>query len=338
MGKRFSALAVTGSVAVALSAVACGLGFSDIELGPTDAKPDPTGTSIATGTATTPPTVPVPTTDPDAGFDASLPDGAVVDSNLPEVTPPPTTSTPQVLLRYNVNYPCSFIPTTKPTCTQNAGSFPRNARYAGNAEPDYPFTVIVPLAVLDPKEGSVDLEGSADLVPTGAAPTKLTLAAWVKRAGTARALARIFSFANDKNGDKPVFELGYVNEADTKLVFSLDDALEAPAAKLSVDTALLGQDEWTFIAATFDKAAADELCFFRGVAPGAVTALTCVDYGGRNVRRPGSQPKLSIGHAARPAERAMAKSFPGRIDNAYVFVGEALDITELQKIFDEGHN
>jgi hypothetical protein len=131
-------------------------------------------------------------------------------------------------------------------------------------------------------------------------------------------------------GGEPVFEFGFRAENDTKLLFSVDEKL--PSGKATAADNLLAQDAWTFVAATYDRdAAADQVCFYRGTEAVAVTLVNCDSYGGRNILRT-SAVRFVVGGPARDSERSNDSTFGGSIDNVFVYVGDVLDVTELEKL------
>lgn len=342
MRSRFLPLAALGALGLGVLGAACGLGFSDIGADPFEAGTVvPTGTTKPTATST-PTDGNVPDLD---GGTPPLPDAFVpLDASTPldagDARPPPTAVPSRVTFRFEVNYPCGFEGLTLINCTRNEGVFSSPGRFRGasagflSTPTGSPFGTTNNLWRLDvgsgPSSNAVDIDDGTDVIPVGAAPTKLTVAAWVRRSGGARDDARIVSLA-PKGAGNAIFELGYKAENDTKLELSIGENLNN--GKLSAQPDLLVKDVWTFVAATYNGDAAQEhLCFYRGTEAVAVTLVNCMDYGGRPITRAAS--RFSIGNAAADGPRNGPKkvSFPGNIDNVFVYIGDALDLAELEKL------
>jgi len=338
MRSRFLPFAVLGALGLGAVGAACGLGFSDIGEQSEGGTVVPSGTTKPTATSTTP----TPTTDGTApqqdgatGSDAT----AILDSGLPldagDARPPPTSVPSRVTFRFEVNYPCGLDGFTVINCTRNEGTFNAQGRFRG-ASAAYlgsPGGTGINAVRLDvgsgPSTNAVDIDDGTDVIPVGAATTKLTVAAWVKRANSRRDDPRIVSLA-PKTGGMPIFELGFKAENDTKLRLSIGDNVDRGKESMGD---LLVEDVWTFVAATFDgDAAKDHVCFYRGTEAVPVAMVNCVDYPGRNITRAIS--RFSIGNAANEGTRTGARkvSFPGNIDNVFVYVGDALDLAELDKL------
>ena len=64
----------------------------------------------------------------------------------------------------------------------------------------------------------------------------------------------------------------------------------------------------------------------------ARSAICCVEYRSRSFTR--ASARFSIGNAATASIRGGTKkvSLPGRIDNVFVYFGDALDLAELKKL------
>jgi len=131
-------------------------------------------------------------------------------------------------------------------------------------------------------------------------------------------------------GGEPVFEFGFRAENDTKLLFSVDEKLSS--GKATAADNLIAQDQWTFVAATYDRdAATDHVCFYRGTEAIAVTLANCESYGGRDILR-ASAARFVVGGPAKDSDRSNDSAFGGSIDNVFVYVGDVLDVTELEKL------
>ncbi len=340
MRKHLSAVAVAGSVGAALLAAACGLGFSEIEIG---AGTAPSGTTVPTGTPTGTTTT-TGTTPPGGDASPPLTDGALPGDARPEdaganldagdARPPLTTANPSFAFRFELNGICGLFPTVY--CTRNDGSYGPRGTYRGTTAsfgdaPNVAGAGSNFWKALNADSEYVDVDNVGDVIPAATA-TKLTVAAWVRRANGRRRDARIVSLAPKTGNGKPgdaVFELGFKADDDTKLVFSIDADL---AAGKESPTGQLTAGAWTFVAATYDGSlASDQLCFYRGFEGAAVTLIACVDDGGRTMKR-ANNVRLAIGGPANDRHRTAERSFGGSLDNVFVYVGDALDLVELEKL------
>lgn len=282
-----------------------------------------------------PPVPPPPPTE--AGLPPPPPPPA--DDAGSDARPPPTSARPEFSLRFEANLPCAPGATTT-TCTRNDGTFGRWAGYdgvsaAGGGLPTGMFgprgSALFASFGGAPGTSAVDLDGAGLVIPSGVAITKFTVAAWVRRVasvGAERELARIVSLSDPS--DVPLFELGYNKDSETKLQVGVGGALSP--GKMTTARDLLPLDTWVFVAMTYDDMAAREACFYFGSEAKEVELVECVDYNGRALR--GGPARLSVGNAAAEVARLGAKSamFPGDIDNVTVYLGVALDATELVKL------
>lgn len=256
-----------------------------------------------------------------------------------DARPSPTATHPAFSLRFELNLPCA-ADATAALCTRNDGTFGRWAGYDGVAASRLgpPTGMFGPrgsalFASLGGAPGThaVDLDGAGLAIPPGVAITAFTVAAWVRRVATVgadRELARIVSLS-DPN-DVPLFELGYNKDSETKLQVSVGGALSP--GKMTAARDLLPLDTWVFVAMTYDDMAPKEACFYTGSELAEVALVECVDYNTRSFRS--ADARLSVGNAAAEAARTSEKSamFPGDIDNVAVYLGVALDLTELAKL------
>jgi len=338
MGKRFSAGVLGGLAAAALSAAACGLGFSDIELGAGPA-PTPSGTGPLDGTSptpTTPPTVPTPEADAATDGDALANLDAGANFDAADARPPATTARPAFVFRFELNGICGILPTVY--CTRNDGTFGPAGLYRGTAAelggaPNVPGASTNWWKARNSGTEYVEVENVGDVVPAGGAD-KLTVAVWVRRTGDARRDTRIVSLG-PKSGSgaagEPVFELGFKADNDTKLMLSINEKLNDGELTTAKDH--INVNEWTFVAVTFDNAlATNQACFYRGTEGKAVELIECRNYNGSSALRRAAGSRLAIGGPANDRERNNDHSFPGSIDNVYVYVGDVLDLTELEKL------
>ncbi len=341
MRSRFLPFAGLAALGLGVGA-ACGLGFSDIGEQPEGGTVVPSGTTKPT--ATTPTDGNVPDLDaappPPPPNDAFVPLDASTPLDAGDARPPPTVVPSRVTFRFEVNYPCALEGVTVINCTRNEGVFSSPGRFRGasagflSTPTGTPFGTRGNFWRLDvgsgPSTNAVDIDDGTDVIPVGAAPTKLTVAAWVRRSDTPRADARIVSLA-PRGAGNAIFELGFKADNDTKLQLSIGENLNN--GKMSAQSDLLVKDVWTFVAATYNgDAAQDHLCFYRGTEAVAVTLVNCMDYGGRTITRAAS--RFSIGNTAADGPRNGPKkvSFPGNIDNVFVYIGDALDLAELEKL------
>lgn len=329
-----------------MTGVGCGLSYGDLTATSGDGGPSAssTATGTATGTPTGTPTTP-PTGDPtDAGppVDADTDALALRDAGADaagDARPPPTSVPPRIVLRFEVNYPCEFA-WNSPYCTRNEGTFTQRAVYRG-ASSDFANT---PGGAFGTRlnfwrarmggasANAIDIDDATDAVPAGAPVDRMTVAAWVRRApegGSEREYLRIASMG-PAGGATPMFEFGYNKASESSLVASIGQPLQS-GKKTAVRGCLL-DDEWTFVAMTYEPTAADELCFYRGTEATEVVLLECVDYPARSFSR--VQTRFSVGNASATATRDGAKkvSLPGFVDNVFVYFGDALDLEELKKL------
>lgn len=344
MRKHLSAVAVAGSVGAALLAAACGLGFSDIEIGagtsPTGTTVPtgtPTGTTTTTGTATTPPggDASPPLTDGALPGDAS-PEDAGANLDAGDARPPATTATPSFAFRFELNGICGIFPTVY--CTRNDGNYGPRGTYRGMSA-DIGGTPNVTGAGTNFWKANnsgtdfLEVENVGDVVPAATA-TKLTVAAWVRRSNDRRRDSRIVSLGPKTGGGAPgdaVFEFGIKAENETKLVLSLDEDLDR--GEMTGQPGQVPANVWTFVAATYDGSLANgHTCFYRGFEGTGVTLIECRDDAGRTMKRVNNV-RLAVGGPANDRHRANNdRSFAGAIDNVFVYVGEALDAVELEKL------
>lgn len=111
---------------------------------------------------------------------------------------------------------------------------------------------------------------------------------------------------------------------------SIDDSLSS--GKETSTRSLLPNGVWTFVAVTYDPAVEREACFFTGTEDTEVSLVECVDYNSRSFAH--ASARFSVGNAANAAIRAGSKNpaFPGQIDHVFVYLGAALDVSELAKV------
>jgi hypothetical protein len=334
MRSRFLPFAALFALSLGVLGAACGLDFSDLGEQPEAGSPVPTGTTTPTATNTT-----TDGTAPQQDGASELDATTILDASLPldagDARPPPTSVLSRITFRFELNYICfdGFNPLN---CTRNEGTFSSPGRFRGASaaflgSPGGTGTNVGRLELgASPSANAVDIDDGTDVIPVGAAPTKLTLAAWVKRADNRREDARIVSLAPFNTG-MPIFEMGFRTDTETRLQVSIGEPLES--GQTSSQAELLVKDVWTFVAATYDGgASSDHLCFYRGTEAVAVARVGCMNYPGRTITRRVS--RFSVGNAANEATRTASKnaSFPGSIDNVFVFVGDALDLAELEKL------
>ncbi len=340
--RKFFAGALLGSIGLGALGLACGLDFGDVvgTSSPSPAvRPSPTATSSGTLPADRDALPPDPS---EASADAGTGTWVTPDSSDASVLlddadarPTPTAVTPTIAFRFELNGLCFSAPLG--TCTFNDGTFGRSGRLNGaelrlGGTPSGGPAGTTPPNALRANIGAVgstdaiDIEDATDMIPATPA-TKLTVAAWVKRAQGNRERARIVSLSPIGAGPA-IFELGFKQHSDTKLVLSLGDDLGS--GKESAQVAIPAENVWTFVAATFDDAApTDQVCFYRGTEALLPVSLGCSSYSGRTLIRAAA--RLSVGNAARGSTRAANPkvSFPGEIDNVFVYVGAALTLAEL---------
>ncbi len=327
---------------LAIAGLGCGLSFGD--LGATaggDAGPLASATGTVTARPTGTPTDPTPVDPPDGGpGDAEVDALSLLDAGADasgDARPPPTNVPPRIVLRFELNFLCQFA-FNSPTCTRNEGTFTQRAVYRG-ASSDFantPGGAFGPqlnfwrARMGGPSANAIDIDDATDAVPAGVPVERLTVAAWVRRSsetGAERDNLRIVSMG--PVGGMPMFEFGFNKGSETSLMASVGQAL--PGKKGSLRNYLL-EDEWTFVAMTYEPTADLEMCFYRGTEATEVTLMECVDYPGRSFSR--AQTRFTVGNAAATATRDGAKkvSFPGFIDNVFVYFGDALDIEEMKKL------
>ncbi len=292
---------------------------------------------------------PTPEAGPEADVDARSADARVgaeggVETGVDAGRPSPTRIVPHILFRFDTGASCDPLDPNAPWCTKNEGTFGGAGVLSGaTAE-----RLAAPGGVYGPRVNggsiafgsassmnAVDIPDATALVPMGTSITTFTVAAWVRRASTTpeRELARIVSLAPEGAGTA-LFELGYNKDSETKLVLSIGDPLGS--GKETSTRGNLPEGEWTFVAVTYDPSVREEACFFTGSEDAEVSLAECVDYNARSFAHADS--RFSVGNAAKADVRAGVKSaaFPGRVDNVFVYLGAALDLTELAKVQRDG--
>ncbi len=337
---------------VALTALGCGLSFGDVSGVGDGGAPTATAPTTTTGTppGTTTATTTTTTTTTTTGVDAAAPTDGGSDAPLVDAAgdarPPPTNVPARIVLRFEYSFPCSYIPLTNPRCVGNEGTFPERAVLHGATHEflNAPGGAYGPNLNAGrvkigggPSGNAVDIDDATGAVP--ASPVSLlTVAAWVRRipeTGTDRTDIRLASLG-PASGGAPLFELGYNKGSETSLALSVGEPLNlfapSPSGRASTTRGFVLGDEWTFVAATYDASVPNGLCFYRGTEATEVTLVECVDYSGRSFTRAAS--RFSVGNASATSVRdAPAKvSFPGYVDNVFVYFGDALDLAELKKL------
>lgn len=348
MHRRSFTIALLGTLGLGALGAACGLDFGDIANStpagsattsatiPGQPPPPPTGTTVLPGSDAN-------AADATVGADASLPNGLDGGSNLDagDARPPPTNVAARVVFRFEWNGICGFDGLTPVYCTRNEGTFGAQGKYRGASAQILGTPGGAPYGTTGvnawradigngPSTNAIDIDNAIDVIPVGTAPTMLTVAAWVKRSETPRENARIVSLG-PVTGGQPIFELGFRRDSETKVLFSVDEALDR--GRDSAQPSLLTKDEWTFVAATYDSSLSNNhLCFYRGTESLTVALVNCTGYPNRDIKRTAS--RFSVGNVANDSDRGAAKkvSFPGGIDNVFVYVGAALDLAELTKL------
>jgi hypothetical protein len=336
----------------ATAVVGCGLSFGDL---PEPVDTGATPTSSPTGSATpsptgSPTTTTPPTPDGSVPLDGSVPgDGGALDAAVDAAPPKPSTAS--VTLRFDRNGPLFVIPSTE---TYTDGVFQGKAIYRGPSIDvlDAPRSNLLN-ATLAPATNlasvsfgtagstkAVDIDNAQALMNTGTVYDKFTVTAWVKRATTSgadtRDDTRILSFGETAGTAAPFFEIGMFKQSDEKLIVSIGGAIGGAGDKMSGQKILDLPDKWTFIAVTYNATAGSgkDLCFYVGDASTPVAESSCEGYGGKSFTRGTANAKLTVGNASNDTIRngATKVSFPGKIDEVSLFLGQTLPLAALEKI------
>ena len=152
----------------------------------------------------------------------------------------------------------------------------------------------------------------------------------MKRAGGTKRDTRILSLGPKTGAAKPVFELGFKADNDTKIYFSVDEDIDRGEGTGMPD--LIQQGVWTFVAVTYDRDLANNrLCFYRGTESVAVTEVECRNYSARDIKRANAG-RFVVGGPAKDSDRKNDTSFAGGVDNVFVYVGDVLPIAEIENL------